>query len=59
MRHPDREHPRDRRKDQLLQQNRGFVLRFPGVDVWTNLDLVPETIMRALNHRRRDLCGEA
>ena len=43
---------RDRRKDQLLQENGYFVLRFLAEDVGKELDLVLDTILRALSHRR-------
>ncbi len=39
---------RDRRKDQLLQQNGYFVLRFLAEDVGKNLDMVLDTIQRTL-----------
>jgi very-short-patch-repair endonuclease len=39
---------RDRRKDQLLQENGYFVLRFLAEDVGKNLDMVLDTIQRAL-----------
>jgi very-short-patch-repair endonuclease len=39
---------RDRRKDQLLQENGYFVLRFLAEDVGKNLDLVLDTIQRTL-----------
>jgi len=42
---------RDRRKDQLLQQNGYFVLRFLAEDVGKNLDLVLDTIHRTLFSR--------
>jgi very-short-patch-repair endonuclease len=44
---------RDRRKDQLLQENGYFVLRFLAEDVGKELDRVLDTILRALSHRRR------
>lgn len=43
---------RDRRKDHLLQENGYFVLRFLAEDVGRELDLVLDTILRALAHRR-------
>jgi superfamily II DNA or RNA helicase len=43
---------RDRRKDQLLQENGYFVLRFLAEDVGKNLDLVLDTIERTLVSRR-------
>jgi superfamily II DNA or RNA helicase len=43
---------RDRRKDQLLQENDYLVLRFLAEDVAKELDLVLDTIQRALSHRR-------
>jgi very-short-patch-repair endonuclease len=42
---------RDRRKDQLLQQNGYFVLRFLAEDVGKNLDMVLDTIQRTLFSR--------
>jgi very-short-patch-repair endonuclease len=42
---------RDRRKDQLLQENDYFVLRFLAEDVGKDLDLVLDTVQRALSHR--------
>jgi superfamily II DNA or RNA helicase/very-short-patch-repair endonuclease len=42
---------RDRRKDQLLQENDYFVLRFLAEDVGKDLDLVLDTVLRALSHR--------
>ncbi len=44
---------RDRRKDQLLQENGYFVLRFLAEDVGKNLDLVLDGILRAMAHRQR------
>ena len=41
----------DRRKDQLLQENGYFVLRFLAEDVGKELDLVLDTVLRALTHR--------
>jgi very-short-patch-repair endonuclease len=46
---------RDRRKDQLLQENGYLVLRFLAEDVGRNLDLVLDTILRALVHRQETL----
>jgi len=43
---------RDRRKDQLLQENGYLVVRFLAEDVGKDLDLVLDTILRALSHRR-------
>jgi very-short-patch-repair endonuclease len=43
---------RDRRKDQLLQENGYLVLRFLAEDVGKELDLVLDSILRALSHRR-------
>lgn len=43
---------RDRRKDQLLQENGYLVLRFLAEDVGRELDLVLDAILRALSHRR-------
>jgi superfamily II DNA or RNA helicase/very-short-patch-repair endonuclease len=42
---------RDRRKDQLLQENGYFVLRFLAEDVGKELDLVLDAVLRALTHR--------
>ena len=42
---------RDRRKDQLLQENGYLVLRFLAEDVGMELDLVLDAILRALSHR--------
>ncbi len=42
---------RNRRKDQLLQENGYFALRFLADDVGTDLDLVVDTISRTLSHR--------
>jgi very-short-patch-repair endonuclease len=42
---------RDRRKDQLLQENGYLVLRFLAEDVGKELDLVLDSILRAVNHR--------
>jgi len=43
---------RDRRKDQLLQENGYFVLRFLAEDVGRELDSVLDAILRALAHRQ-------
>ncbi len=43
---------RDRRKDQLLQENGYFVLRFLAEDVGKRLDAVLDAILRTLSHRR-------
>ncbi|MEP7306172.1 MAG: DEAD/DEAH box helicase family protein [Acidobacteriota bacterium] len=43
---------RDRRKDQLLQESGYLVLRFLAEDVGKELDLLLDTILRALSHRR-------
>lgn len=43
---------RDRRKDHLLQENGYLVLRFLAEDVGRELDLVLDTIIRALAHRQ-------
>jgi superfamily II DNA or RNA helicase/very-short-patch-repair endonuclease len=43
---------RDRRKDQLLQENGYLVLRFLAEDVGKDLNLVLDAILRALSHRR-------
>lgn len=42
---------RDRRKDQLLQENGYFVLRFLAEDVGKDLDVVLDAILRALSRR--------
>jgi superfamily II DNA or RNA helicase/very-short-patch-repair endonuclease len=44
---------RDRRKDQLLQENGYFVLRFLAEDVGKGLDTVLDTILRVLARRRQ------
>jgi hypothetical protein len=41
----------DRRKDQLLQENDYFVLRFLAEDVGKELDLVLDAVLRALSRR--------
>lgn len=46
---------RDRRKDQLLQENGYFVLRFLAEDVRKNLDTVLDTILRSLAHCNQKL----
>lgn len=43
---------RDRRKDQLLQENGYFVLRFLAEDVGKELDRVLDTMLRALGRQR-------
>lgn len=43
---------RDRRKDALLQERGYFVLRFLAEDVGERLDMVLDTILRTLAHRR-------
>ena len=42
---------RDRRKDQLLQENGYFVLRFLAEDVGKDLDAVLDAILRVLSRR--------
>jgi superfamily II DNA or RNA helicase/very-short-patch-repair endonuclease len=42
---------RDRRKDQLLQENGYLVLRFLAEDVGKELDVVLDSVLRAVNHR--------
>ena len=44
---------RDRRKDQLLQENGYFVLRFLAEDVGKDLDAVLDAIRRVLARRRQ------
>jgi very-short-patch-repair endonuclease len=44
---------RDRRKDQLLQENGYLVLRFLAEDVARDLDAVLDTILRVLTRRRQ------
>jgi very-short-patch-repair endonuclease len=46
---------RDRRKDQLLQENGYFVLRFLAEDVGKELERVLDTILRALGRPRFEL----
>lgn len=41
-----------RSKDQVLQENGYFVLRFLAEDVGRELDLVLDAILRALSHHR-------
>ena len=43
---------RDRRKDQVLQENGYLVLRFLAEDVGKELDLVLDTVLRAFSYRR-------
>src|SRR5919106_1947270 len=43
---------RDRRKDQLLQENGYIVLRFLAEDLAKDLDTVLDAILRSLAHRR-------
>lgn len=50
---------RDRRKDSLLQQNGYFVLRFLAEDASKHLDLILDSILRALAHRRDFRSGSA
>jgi very-short-patch-repair endonuclease len=45
------EYRRDRRKDQLLQENGYLVLRFLAEDLGRDLDAVLDAILRALSHR--------
>ena len=42
---------RDRRKDQLLQENGYLVLRFLAEDVGKELNLVLDSILRSLSYR--------
>ena len=42
---------RDRRKDQLLQENDYLILRFLAEDVGKELDLVLDTVLRGLGRR--------
>jgi very-short-patch-repair endonuclease len=44
---------RDRRKDQLLQENGYFVLRFLAEDIGKELDAVLDAILRVLARRRQ------
>ena len=48
---------RDRRKDQLLQENGYFVLRFLAEDVGKELDAVLDGVLRALARRRQSATG--
>jgi len=50
-----RAYRRDRRKDQLLQENGYFVLRFLAEDIGTHLDDVLDAVLRALAHRGREV----
>lgn len=50
---------RDRRKDQLLQENGYLVLRFLAEDVGKNLDLVLDVVTRVVSQRRRTLRAQA
>ena len=43
---------RDRRRDQLLQEQGYLVLRFLAEDIGKELDMVLDTILRALSRRR-------
>ncbi len=43
---------RDRRKDQLLQENGYFVLRFLAEDIGKHLDAVLDAVLRTLSHHR-------
>jgi very-short-patch-repair endonuclease len=43
---------RDRRKDQLLQENGYFVLRFLAEDVGKEFDRVLDTVLRAPDRQR-------
>lgn len=43
---------RDRRKDQLLQENGYFILRFLAEDVGKELDRVLDAILRVLSRDR-------
>ncbi|HEY3384529.1 MAG TPA: DUF559 domain-containing protein [Vicinamibacterales bacterium] len=49
---------RDRRKDQLLQENGYVVLRFLAEDVGKDLDLVLDAILRSLSNRRSSLVAD-
>jgi superfamily II DNA or RNA helicase/very-short-patch-repair endonuclease len=46
---------RDRRKDQLLQENGYFVLRFLAEDIGKDLDVVLDAILRVLARRRQSV----
>jgi very-short-patch-repair endonuclease len=48
---------RDRRKDQLLQENGYFVLRFLAEDVGKDLDAVLDAILKVLARRRQPAAG--
>jgi len=48
---------RDRRKDQLLQENDYVILRFLAEDVGKDLDLVLDTILRTLTRRTPSRSG--
>lgn len=50
---------RDRRKDQLLQENDFFVLRFLAEDVGKDLDMVLDTVLRALSRRAASSTAES
>lgn len=50
---------RDRRKDQLLQENGYVVLRFLAEDVGKELDTVLDTILRSLAYGQRRLEGRS
>ena len=45
---------RDRRKDQLVQEHGSLVLRFLATDLGQRLEMVLDTIVRTLSHRRRN-----
>jgi very-short-patch-repair endonuclease len=45
---------RDRRKDQLLQENGYLVLRFLAEDVGKELNMVLDAVLRALAHRAQE-----
>ena len=51
----DAAYRRDRRKDQLLQENGYWVLRFLAEDVGKELDAVLDAILRSLAHHQRQL----
>ena len=48
-----KDYRRDREKDALLQENGFYVLRFLTEDIGRQLDLVLDTILRALANRHR------
>ena len=50
---------RDRRKDQVLQENGYLVLRFLAEDVGNELDLVLDAILRSLTNRSHLLVPRA